>query len=60
MKFGITVLIIGFCIEIYGALQKILHTPSADAFLKTGMITMIIATVIIVYKIFEQTKKRNC
>jgi hypothetical protein len=57
MKFGITVLIIGFCIEIYGVLQKILHTPSANILLNIGIATMIVATIIIVYKIFENPKK---
>jgi hypothetical protein len=36
MKYAIILLVIGFCVEGFGILQKVLHTPLADTFLITG------------------------
>jgi hypothetical protein len=53
IKYAIGILIVGFCITLYGSLQKILHTPSADAFLKIGLGITVVGFILLLYKLFK-------
>ena len=50
---------IAAAVVIYGALQKILHTPSADLLLKIGLITEAIIFLLygVMYAIFPPVKE---
>jgi hypothetical protein len=47
---------IGAAVIIFGALQKILHRPSADLLLQIGFISSIIFTGFAVYEIMQSKK----
>jgi hypothetical protein len=53
MKYSIWIMIFGICHFTYGAIQKILHTPKADAILLTFKFVLGIATILIVIIIFK-------
>jgi hypothetical protein len=57
MKYAIGILIIGTCLYSFGVIQKILHTPKADAFLLTSKIILGIGTILIVINIFKKSKR---
>ncbi len=52
MKYSIWTMIFGLCLFLYGVLQKILHTPKADAVLLTSKFILELATILIVINIF--------
>ncbi len=56
MKYAITILVVGFCVEVFGILQKILHTPVADTFLLLGKCILIVGCALFVYALFKKPK----
>ena len=49
---AIYIFLVGFIVEIIGALFKILHLPGANEFLIIAVIVQVIGVVLIVYKLF--------
>ena len=56
MKYSIGIMILGLCLFLYGVIQKILHTPKADAVLLVSKFILGLATILIVVNIFKQKK----
>jgi len=59
MKHAIILLVIGYCIDFWGGLQKILHTPYADGLLTIAALTKIIACILLLYKILTHPKAKE-
>lgn len=58
-KYIIAVFIIGFLINLFGALQKILHAPHADKILTVAFYIMIISGVTAVIKLIFSKNKNS-
>ncbi len=56
-KYIIACFIIGFVINLFGALQKILHSPNANSYLTIAFYIMAGSTVIATAKILFQKRK---
>ena len=56
MKYAVIVLVIGFCVEGFGILQKILHAPLADTFLLIGKCILFVGCGLFVYVLFKKPK----
>ena len=56
IKYRIILLIIGYCLQVFGALQKILHAPIADKVLIFSTWTIIAAWLIILFKLLTHPK----
>ncbi len=56
MKYAVILLVIGFCVEGFGILQKILHAPLADIFLITGKCILFVSCGLFVYVLFKKPK----
>ena len=59
LKHGLILLIIGYCLEAFGALQKILHTALADKVLIFSTFFIIVAWLIILFKLLTQPKLKE-
>jgi hypothetical protein len=56
MKYAIILLVIGFGVEGFGILQKILHTPLAGTFLIVGKCILFVGCGLFVYVLFKKPK----
>jgi hypothetical protein len=56
VKHAVLFIVLGFCIRLYGVLQKILHTPAADNVLTVGTVAIIFGFLILLYKLFTSDK----
>ena len=59
LKYAIILLIIGYCKEAFGALQKILYTPIADKVLTFSAWFIIVAWLIILFKLLTHPKLKE-
>ncbi len=59
VKHAIILIVLGYCVTLYGSLQKILHTPSADLILKIGMVTTILGFILFLYKLMSNPKFKD-
>lgn len=59
LKHALILLIIGYCLEAFGALQKILHTSLADKFLIFSTWFIIVAWLIILFKLLTHPKLKE-
>lgn len=59
IKHGIFLIVIGYCVQLYGALQKILHTPTADKVLTVATGIIIFGFLILLYKLFTSPKFKD-
>ena len=59
LKHAIILLIIGYCTEAFGALQKILHNPIADKVLTFSTWFIIVAWLIILFKLLTHPKLKE-
>ncbi|RYY88910.1 MAG: hypothetical protein EOO15_07745 [Chitinophagaceae bacterium] len=58
-KHAITLLVLGYCLDFAGALQKILHSPSANAILYAGMFCKVVGALLFLYKLTRYPKVRD-
>jgi hypothetical protein len=56
LRHALILLVLGYCVEAFGMLQKILHTPKADTILSIGIILIIGAWLIILTKLLTHPK----
>jgi hypothetical protein len=56
IKHAIFLIVFGYCFTIFGALQKILHTPVADNVLMIGAVIKICGFLILLNKLFTSPK----
>ncbi len=59
LKHAIIFIITGFCINIFGALCKILHTPNADIILTAGMVISVMSWILLLYKILTNARLKS-
>ncbi len=59
LKHAVTFIIIGHCLEFFGYLQKILHTPIADNILIVATILKILGGILLLYKILTHPKAKE-
>lgn len=59
VKHAIICIILGYCINIFGALQKVLHTPQADTILTIAMFVIIFGWLLLLYKILTHPKLKE-
>lgn len=59
LKHAIIFLVVGYCIDFWGYLQKILHAPGADSFLMIGTILKISGSLLVLYKILTHPKAKD-
>jgi hypothetical protein len=59
IKHAIFFIIIGFCIRLFGVLQKVLHTPAANNILTIGTGIIIFGFLILLYKLFTSAKFKD-
>jgi hypothetical protein len=56
VKHAVLFIVLGFCIRLYGELQKVLHAPAADNVLTVGTGAIIFGFLILLYKLFTSDK----
>jgi mannose/fructose/N-acetylgalactosamine-specific phosphotransferase system component IIC len=56
IKHAVVFIILGYCITLYGSLQKILHTPNADKVLTVATGITIFGFLMLLYKLFTSAK----
>ncbi len=59
LRYAIILLVIGYCIEAFGALQKIMHTSMADTILSVGIYFVIAAWIIVLLKLLTHPKVKE-
>jgi hypothetical protein len=59
VKHTIFLIVIGYCIKLFGALQKILHSPSADNILTIATSITILGFILLLYKLFTTDKFKD-
>ncbi len=59
VKHAIIIIIIGYCINVWGALQKILHSINANNILTLGFVIIIIGWLLLLYKIITHPKLKE-
>lgn len=59
VKHAIFLIILGYCITLFGSVQKILHTPYADNALKLGFGFTICGFLLLLYKLFTSAKFKD-
>ena len=59
LKHGIILLVLGYCIEFIGALQKIMHSPNANTLLITGTILKVSGALLLLYKLLTHPKAKE-
>ena len=55
-KHAITLLVLGYCFDFWGALVKITHAPYADIVLTIGAILKILGALLFLYKLTNYPK----
>ncbi len=50
---------IGYCIDVFGALQKIMHTYYADTVLVTAGLFKITGVIVLLYKLLTHPKAKE-
>jgi hypothetical protein len=58
-KHAILLIALGYCIELFGALQKVLHTALADSTLTLGSFVTIIGVLLLCYKLLTHPKIKD-
>ncbi len=58
-KYGVVLLLIGYSIDFYGSLQKILHVPNSNLILTIATALKIVGMLIILVKIITNKKLRD-
>jgi hypothetical protein len=58
-KHAITFLVLGYCFDFIGALQKIMHSPSANTFLITATVLKVFGGLLFLYKILNHPKAKE-
>jgi hypothetical protein len=58
-KHAISLLIIGYCFDFIGALNKILHTPIADNLLIAAMVLKVTGGILFLYKLLTNPKAKE-
>lgn len=59
VKHAIICIIVGYCINTIGALQKILHSTIANTILTTGMCVIVFGWLLLLYKILTHPKLKE-
>ncbi|CAN5844466.1 hypothetical protein BH11BAC4_BH11BAC4_09290 [soil metagenome] len=59
LKHAIVLIVIAYCIDFFGSLQKILHTPHADTILIIATILKIAGWLLLLYKILTNPKAND-
>jgi len=59
LKHAIILLVLGYCFDFIGALQKIMHTQYADSLLIIGMTLKVAGALLFLYKIFTNPKTKD-
>jgi hypothetical protein len=59
VKHAIIFIIVGYCINVFGALQKVLHTPQADNVLTLGTFIILFGWLLLLYKILTHPKLKE-
>ena len=59
LKHAIILIVIAYCMDIFGGLQKILHTANADTILIVATIIKIIGWLLLLYKILTHPKAKE-
>ena len=58
-RHAITLLVLGYCVDFVGALQKILHSPNADLILTAGMALKVAGGLLLLYKLLRYGPLRD-
>jgi len=58
-KHAIILLILGYCLDFWGGLNKILHTPQANILLTVAAILKIPGALLFLYKLVSYPKWKN-
>jgi len=59
VKHAIILLVLGFCLDIAGAVMKILHWQGADLMLVVALIIKVIGALVLVNKILTYAKFKD-
>jgi hypothetical protein len=59
LKHVIILIVIAYCVDFFGSLQKVLHSPNADTILITGTILKISGWLLLLYKILTHPKAKE-
>jgi hypothetical protein len=55
-KHAITLLVLGYCLDFWGALVKITHAPYANTILTIGVIVKTLGALLFLYKLTNYPK----
>jgi len=58
-KHAIILLALGFCLDFFGAVRKIMHAPGADTIFIIATVMKIFGVLILVYKITTYPKTKD-
>lgn len=59
MKYALTLLVFGLCLDFIGALLKILHHPFANSLLIIGTVLKVLAALLFLYKVLKHPKFKD-
>jgi hypothetical protein len=58
-KHAITLLVLGYCLDFFGAVRKITHSPDADYWFYAAAILKIVGGLLFLYKLLTYPKFRE-
>lgn len=59
VKHAIILLVLGFCLDFFGGVMKILHWQGADLVLIVALISKVVGALILLYKILMYEKLKD-
>lgn len=58
-KYALTLLVLGFCLDFLGAIQKIMHYPSANTILYVAALLKVLGALVLHYKLTTYPKFKD-